>query len=197
MTAFGGQTLTYDANGNLTNDGTNNYTWDARNHLNAISGGITASFQYDPFGRRALKTVNSATTQFLYDGLNPVQELDGSSPPNVTANLLTGTGIDEYFTRTDSAGARNFLTDMLGNTIAADSRARSRRNTATTRSATPPLAAPPAQLVSIHWPGKRRHGAGLLSREVLQAGPPTFHLRIRSVLRAGTSTNTVTSLIHP
>ena len=90
MTAFGGQTLTYDANGNLTNDGTNTYTWDARNHLSAISGGITASFQYDPFGRRALKTVNSVTTQFLYDGPNPVQELDGSSPANVTANLLTG-----------------------------------------------------------------------------------------------------------
>ena len=46
MTAFGGQTLTYDANGNLTNDGTNTYTWDARNHLSAISGGVTASFQY-------------------------------------------------------------------------------------------------------------------------------------------------------
>jgi len=117
MTAFGGQALTYDANGNLTNDGTNNYTWDARSHLNAISGGSTASFQYDPLGRRALKTVNSATTQFLYDGHNPVQELDGSSPPNVTANLLTGRRIDEYFTRTDSAGARNFLTDVLGSTI--------------------------------------------------------------------------------
>ena len=37
--------------------------------------------------------------------------------PMSTANLLTGTGIDEYFTRTDSAGARNFLADMLGSTI--------------------------------------------------------------------------------
>ena len=53
MTAFGGQTLSYDSNGNLTNDGANTYTWDARNHLNGISGGNTASFQYDPFGRRA------------------------------------------------------------------------------------------------------------------------------------------------
>lgn len=35
----------------------------------------------------------------------------------VTANLLTG-GIDEYFTRTDSGGTSNFLTDALGSTIA-------------------------------------------------------------------------------
>ena len=118
MTAFGPQTLSYDANGNLASDGTNTYTWDSRNHLNAISGGSATSFQYDPFGRRVLKTINGVTTQFLYDGPNPVQELDGGSPPNVTANLFTGRGIDEYFTRTDSVGTRNFLTDMLGSTIA-------------------------------------------------------------------------------
>ena len=27
--------LTYDANGNLTSDGTNTYTWDVCNHLRA------------------------------------------------------------------------------------------------------------------------------------------------------------------
>lgn len=31
MTAFGGQTLAYDAAGNLTSDASNTYTWDARN----------------------------------------------------------------------------------------------------------------------------------------------------------------------
>ena len=38
MTAFNGTTLSYDANGNPTNDGTNTYAWDARNHLTAIVG---------------------------------------------------------------------------------------------------------------------------------------------------------------
>ena len=170
MTAFGGQTLTYDANGNLTNDGTNTYTWDARNHLNAISGGSTASFQYDPFGRRALKTVNSATTQFLYDGPNPVQELDGGSPPNVTANLLTGRGIDEYFTRTDSAGARNFLTDMLGSTIAlADS-----SGTLQTQYGYDPFGnvtvSGASSANSYQFTGRENDGTGLvlLSRQILQ-----------------------------
>ena len=54
----------------------------------------------------------------MYDGLNPVQELDGASPSNVTANLLTGLGTDEYFTRTDSSGSANFLTDALRSVVA-------------------------------------------------------------------------------
>jgi len=82
-----------------------------------FSGGISASFVYDPFGRRAEKVISGTTTQFLYDGLNPLQELDGASPPNVTANLLSGLNIDEYFTRTDSSGTATFLSDTLGSTI--------------------------------------------------------------------------------
>lgn len=35
-----------------------------------------------------------------------------------TANLLTGLGIDQVFSRTDAAGERSFLTDALGSTIA-------------------------------------------------------------------------------
>jgi RHS repeat-associated protein len=81
--------------------------------LVAISGGASASFQYDPFGRRVSKPIGG-TTQYLYDGANPVQEISGSS---ASANLLAG-GVDEYFQRTDSAGARNFLSDALGSTLA-------------------------------------------------------------------------------
>jgi RHS repeat-associated protein len=115
MTAFGANALSYDANGNLTNDGTNTYTWDARNHLTGISGGVTASFVYDAFGRRQQKTIGGVATQFLYDRWNPVQELQGGSP---SANLLTGLRIDEYFTRSDSTGTSAFLTDALGTTLA-------------------------------------------------------------------------------
>jgi RHS repeat-associated protein len=115
MTVFNGTALAYDANGNLTTDGTNTYAWDARNHLSAISGAVAANFLYDPFGRRMSKAIGGIATQFLYDGLNPVQELQSGTP---SANLLTGLGIDEYFQRTDSAGARDLLTDMLGSTLA-------------------------------------------------------------------------------
>src|SRR5206468_8368490 len=72
---FGAETLTYDANGNLTSDGVNTYTWNAGNQLVAISGAsLTASFSCDALGRRQSKLVNGASSQFVYDGLNPVQE---------------------------------------------------------------------------------------------------------------------------
>jgi RHS repeat-associated protein len=117
---FGTTTETYDLNGNLgttTDSGvTTTYTWNTRNQLTGISKtGLTASFTYDSFGRRTGKTINGTTTNFLYDGLNPVQEKSGAT---VNANLLTGLGIDEFFTRTDSVGVRSLLPDALGSTMA-------------------------------------------------------------------------------
>jgi YD repeat-containing protein len=116
QTKFNGNSLSYDANGNLTGDGTNTYTWDARNHLTQIAQGrtTTATFVYDGFGRRMRKTLSGTATQFLYDGWNPVQELNGSN--GVVANLMTGLRIDEYFTRTDTATS-TFLADALGSRV--------------------------------------------------------------------------------
>lgn len=115
IATFSGVSFTYDDNGNLTSDGTRSYTWNQRNQLSSLTGPANASFGYDAFGRRRTKTVGGTTTQFLYDGLNPVQELSGAVP---TANLLTGLHVDQYFSRTDSGGARNYLTDALGSSVA-------------------------------------------------------------------------------
>ena len=117
---FGITTETYDLNGNLatTTDAgvTTMYAWNARNQLTGISKtGFTASFTYDSFGRRTGRTVNGTVTNYVYDGLNPVQEKNGAI---VTDNLLTGLGIDEFFTRTDGVGVRSLLPDALGSTVA-------------------------------------------------------------------------------
>jgi len=115
-TSFNGTALTYDANGNLTSDGTNAYTWNARNQLAQISqGGSTQlSFSYDALGRRISKTVQGIATQFLYDGNNAAQETQGS-----TVNpVLVGLGVDERFARNDVNGRTYFLTDQINSTIA-------------------------------------------------------------------------------
>jgi RHS repeat-associated protein len=114
LTTWGTANLFYDADGNITSDGNHSYSWDARNQMKQIDSGATASFTYDPFGRRVNKTILGTSTNFLYDGANVVQELSGTTP---TASLLTGS-LDEYFTRTDSSGARYFLRDALGSTLA-------------------------------------------------------------------------------
>ena len=118
MTAFNGAALTYDANGNLTSDGTYTYTWDARGHLSTLAGTNVAAYQYDAFGRRTQNTLNGLMTQYLYDGLNPVEEFDGTSPPNPTATMLTGLGIDRIFPAHRLEGTLSYLTDMLGSTMA-------------------------------------------------------------------------------
>lgn len=119
---FGDKTLFYDTNGNLQtitdSSGTTTYTWNARNQLTGISGpSVNATFVYDGLGRREKKTINSNLTEFLYDGLNPVQETSGAT---ILANILPGLGIDEFLTRTDVVAGvtSSFLTDALGSPVA-------------------------------------------------------------------------------
>ncbi len=116
-THFNGVALSYDANGNLTNDGTNTYTWNARNQLTAITqnGTTQMSYAYDAMGRRISKTVQGGTpTQYLYDNLNAVQETVGTA----VNPILNGPGVDERYARNDVTGRTYFLTDALGSTIA-------------------------------------------------------------------------------
>jgi RHS repeat-associated protein len=115
IATWGGTTFNYDLNGNLTSDGTTTYTWNTRNQLTSLSGGVSASFTYEGMGRRRGKTISGTTTNFLYDDLNIVQELSGTA---LTANLLTGLGIDETFTRAVSGGTSTVLVDSLGSTLA-------------------------------------------------------------------------------
>ena len=107
-------TFTYDANGNLTSDGANTYTWNARNQLSSITGpSLSASFQYDAFGRRINKTINGTSTSYLYDDFNVVKETTASA----TVDFLSS-GWDEVFTRSDSGGSFGLLRDGLGSTLA-------------------------------------------------------------------------------
>ncbi len=112
---WGPDTLSYDANSNLSRLGATVYSWNARDELTGITGSLAASFQYDPIGRRVSKSINGGATAFRYDGFNSTQELIGGTP---TANLLPGLEIDEYFLRTEAAGLRSLLSDGLGSTLA-------------------------------------------------------------------------------
>lgn len=109
LTQRGSATITYDSNGNLTGDGSNVYTWNVRNKLVSISGSVSASFQYDSFGRRVSATTNGTSLEYLHDGKNVVQQLSGTTP---VANLVNGK-VDDLFTRTDAAGTRCLLSSHL------------------------------------------------------------------------------------
>jgi RHS repeat-associated protein len=89
------EVFSYDADGNLTNDGHYSYTWDAENRLlfmQTVSTLPTAAWfqiqmEYDWQGRRVRKTVSirsgnkwvvSTDAKFIYDGWNCVLEANAS-----------------------------------------------------------------------------------------------------------------------
>ncbi|MEW6246478.1 MAG: RHS repeat-associated core domain-containing protein [Nitrospirota bacterium] len=117
QTQFGGATLTYDQNGNLTNDGTNTYTWDARNRLVTINqiGGMSIGFAYDAQNRRVAKTIDGVTLQYLYDGPDLVAELLAQA---VRAIYIRSLAIDEPFVRQSSGAQEYYHLDALGSVLA-------------------------------------------------------------------------------
>jgi RHS repeat-associated protein len=84
--------FSYDADGNLTNDGHWAYVWDAENRLIQMTVNTNVgpqyqlNFAYDPKDRRIQKQVvsNSValyTNRFLYDGWNLIAELKPNNSP--------------------------------------------------------------------------------------------------------------------
>jgi len=98
-----GQTATqpaYDANGNLTSDGSQTYAFDDDNRLTKVTrNGVDSVSVYDALCRRvAYKKQRGATitaeTRFIYDGWNPVAELDGNNI--VTRRYTWGLGLGSW-----------------------------------------------------------------------------------------------------
>lgn len=72
-----GTAYTYDANGNLTGNGTDAYVYDVENRL-VTKNGTGAVLRYDPLGRLYELVAGSATTRFLHDGSDLVAEYSGA-----------------------------------------------------------------------------------------------------------------------
>lgn len=85
-------TFSYDANGNLTSDGTNTYGYDVENRLTSRSGGLNIA--YDPNGRLWQTSGGaSGTTRYLYDGDELVAEYNGAGA--MLRRYLHGPGDDD------------------------------------------------------------------------------------------------------
>lgn len=109
------ETLTYDSNGNLTSRGTKTYEWNARNQLVRVLDGVTelASFVYDGFGRRTVKTAGGSTRQFVYGGEDILEERVGL---NVERHVH-GQWTDQPLATVSGAVATYYLADHLGSIV--------------------------------------------------------------------------------
>ncbi|WP_344844083.1 RHS repeat-associated core domain-containing protein [Kribbella ginsengisoli] len=120
LTSLDGVTRTYDPEGNLTDDGTSTYTWNARGEMTSTTGAVGASqMRYDPLGRRIGATVGGETWNLRYDGDNVLVE-DG--PGTADATYLSGLSTDSAAARVDgldgTGSASALLTDRQGSVVA-------------------------------------------------------------------------------
>ncbi len=97
-TSVGGVTRSHDNNGNLTDDGTYLFGYDFQNRLvelkNKSTSLVIATYRYDALGRRVEKAVvGGATTRYILDGVQVVEEYDGAN--TWQARYVYEDGIDQ------------------------------------------------------------------------------------------------------
>ena len=112
-------TYTFDANGNLTSDGTKTYSWNALNQLLEVREGTTtlAIFEYDGKGRRTEKRAGGVTRTYLYDVEDIVEERISGTATD-TIRYYHGFGIDDPLARKNSSEHLTYyLADHLGSIV--------------------------------------------------------------------------------
>ncbi len=131
LLTYAATTNTYDANGQLvqTTDGSQvtTFGYNSRNRMAQVTlpNGQTASYTYDPFGRRVKKDVAGTVTYFLYSDEGLLAEYDAAGtlqrgygwwPQTAwgTAPLGQTEGGQTYAIHTDHLGTPQKVTDSTG-----------------------------------------------------------------------------------
>jgi len=115
----------YDAVGNLLNDGVHSYTYDAENRIVSMDGGAV-TYAYDVAGQRTSKTVGGVLTDFIYDREGHMVLPSPAAPTlleEYVAGMHLGTYIINsqhtdsifYYDHADWLGTERARTDVNGN----------------------------------------------------------------------------------
>jgi RHS repeat-associated protein len=108
---------TYDASGNVTNDGVHAYQYDAENRVASIDGGATASSSYDQQNRRYKKTVGSSVTHYLWQGSQILAEHNGSTGAVLIDYVYSGS---RMIAKVASGTTQYLLSDRLSERLVLD-----------------------------------------------------------------------------
>ena len=107
VTPMGGsaESLTYDANANLTFDGVLTYAYNPQNRLMTVYNGTTlvSTYAYDGVDRRVTKTVGSTVTNFLDDGEDEIAEYGPTG--TVLRRFVPGRAINDPIAYDNCSGA--------------------------------------------------------------------------------------------
>ncbi|MGH9397774.1 MAG: RHS repeat-associated core domain-containing protein, partial [Terriglobia bacterium] len=111
---------TYDASGDLTNDGVHSYQYDAEGRQVAVDNGLTASYVYNALGERVERDVGGSYTEYVFgkDG-NPLGENNRTSWVDTWVDFQ-GQHIahyennETYFIHSNQVGTAGMVTDYSG-----------------------------------------------------------------------------------
>jgi RHS repeat-associated protein len=118
LTKIGTAAVSHDDRGNLVNDGTTTYRYDAENRL--VDASFGATIGYDPMGRLRQVTLGGSSTRMLYDGSQLIGEYDGGG--TLLRRYVPGPGLDEpvawYEYANGSTSRRAYAADERGSIVA-------------------------------------------------------------------------------
>ena len=133
LTNVGGVDYTWDANGNLLNDGASTYTYDPANRMSSVTQGSNSyTYNYNGLGDRLQQTVNGQRTDYTLDlnagltqvlddgtnsysyGVDPISQQHGSTAEYFLGDAL---GSVRQLTDTNSAITLTKSYDPYGNVI--------------------------------------------------------------------------------
>jgi RHS repeat-associated protein len=107
----------YDADGNVTNDGVHTYTHDAENRIANVDGGTTATYAYDISNQRYKKVTGGVTTHYIWQGSQVIAEHNGSTGAVVTDYVYSGS---RMIAKASSGATQYFLSDRLSTRLVLD-----------------------------------------------------------------------------
>jgi RHS repeat-associated protein len=121
-----GSPYSYDASGNMTNDGQNTLVYDGENRAVSatVTGSSSGTYTYDGKGLRIQKVSvvsgTTTTTVYVFSGGKVIAEYDnGASPSNPTREYILAGG--KLLAKIDTSGTKYYHQDHLSNRLVTDS----------------------------------------------------------------------------
>jgi|GEM_PF-863502 RHS repeat-associated protein len=119
ITNIGSASASYDAAGNMTNDGSHNYTWDAEGRAVTVDGGSTRTFTYNALGERVEWAYPGGAAEMLFD---PSGTWLGQAGNYSLVNFGAGHGVtygggETYFNHYNSLGSSSMQTKHDGSVV--------------------------------------------------------------------------------
>ena len=99
----------YDSGGNVTNDGSHSYTYDAENRVVSVDSGA-ATYNYDQRNWRVKKAVGASVTHYIWEGGQVLAEHSGSTGAVIVDYIYAG---GRMIAKEEAGARRYFLSDRL------------------------------------------------------------------------------------